>query len=230
MAIQVVGNGGTIAEVGASFRELLVGARPLSYGALGHYKVSPTTASMAAGLGAAAAIFQNRWADASARLQVTTRFSLDGMIATTAFAVGRILFEMMVAHGGSYTVQANSGTTFSFATNNQKQRTSMGISLFNTAGVMQISTTAALTAGTHTLDGQPHGQINTHSSAGTSGATPIVGSIYLPKNEFFDPGVADGDHPLVFAQNEGFILRATVPGTGVWILGLTHRWAEVAVY
>lgn len=228
MAIQVIGNGGTIAEVGASFRELFVGARPLSYGALGHYKVSASTGSMAAGLAANSAIFQNRWADASSRLQVTTRFYADGMIATTAFAVGQISFNFVVVR--SYTVQANSGTTFSFAINNQKQRTSMGTSLFNIAGVMQIATTAALTAGTFTADGLAHGQINTHSSAGTSGATPIVGSIYLPKNEFFDPGVADGDHPLVFAQNEGFNLRATVPGTGVWILGLTHRWAEVATY
>jgi hypothetical protein len=227
MGIQVIGNGGTIAEVGASFRELFVGARPLSYGAFGHYKFSTRTGSMAAGLAAAAAILQYRWADAT-RLAILTRLYADGMFASTAFAVGQILFEMMVAR--AYTAQAASGTNIAFTGNNQKQRTSMGTSLLNASGLVQISATAALTAGTHTLDAVAHGQINSHSSAGTGGATPIIGNQFLPKNEFFDPGVGDGDHPLVFAQNEGFIVRATVPATGVWVLGLTARWAEVASY
>jgi len=34
----------------------------------------------------------------------------------------------------------------------------------------------------------------------------------------------------LFAQNEGFVIRATVPATGVWNIGFTVKWAELAAF
>jgi hypothetical protein len=36
--------------------------------------------------------------------------------------------------------------------------------------------------------------------------------------------------PMVLAQNEGVVIRATVPATGTWGHGVTMAWSEVATY
>lgn len=225
MGIQVIGNGGTVAEVdGAGFRAIRTTPRPTEFGALGHYKASVVTGSMTAGLASNSEIFQFRWTDAT-RLAVITKVALDGLIATTAFAAGQILFTSTVAR--SFSGAGTGGNTLSLTGNNQKMRTSMGSSLL---GELRYASTSALGAGTKTLDAGFVGQINSHSSAGTGAATPIIGNQYLPSLDLFTPDPGAGEHPLVLAQNEGLVIRATVPGTGVWILGMTIRWAEVAAF
>ena len=103
----------------------------------------------------------------------------------------------------------------------------MGTSLM---GEIRVVTTAALGAGTKTLDTQEIGRITTHSSGGTGSATPIIGSIFLPIYDLFEQDAADGEHPVVLAQNEGLVVRCTVPGTGIWNIGFTFKWAEVSAY
>jgi hypothetical protein len=39
-----------------------------------------------------------------------------------------------------------------------------------------------------------------------------------------------GEHPLVLAQNEGFVIQATVPATGVWFFAVKVDWVEIATY
>ena len=34
--------------------------------------------------------------------------------------------------------------------------------------------------------------------------------------------------PVVFVQNEGFLVRATVPATGTWTFSVIIEWLEVA--
>jgi hypothetical protein len=36
-----------------------------------------------------------------------------------------------------------------------------------------------------------------------------------------------GEWPLVLVQNEGFIIRATVPATGTWEFGVLLEWSEI---
>jgi hypothetical protein len=103
----------------------------------------------------------------------------------------------------------------------------MGASL---AGEVRIATTAALGAGTKTLDTQDIGWIVTHSSGGVSVAAPIIGSSYLPTPVLWTAEIANGEHPVVLAQNEGVIVRATVPATGVWNLGMRIKWSEVTAF
>jgi hypothetical protein len=47
--------------------------------------------------------------------------------------------------------------------------------------------------------------------------------------EFFKPEWS-GEWPLVLAQNEGFIIRATVPATGTWDFAVTMEWSEVSAF
>lgn len=227
MAIQIQGNGGVVAEVdGTAFRALRNTNRPIDHGSLGHYKASVVTGSMAAGLGADSEILQFRWTDAT-RLAVITKLTLDGMYATTAFAAGAMRIYATIAR--SFTVAGTGGGTLTITGNNQKMRTSMGTTLL---GELRTATTAALTAGTKTFDGAAVGQANAHS-AQFGIAAPVIGWVgpaFGPNTDLLVPDLGDGEHPVVLAQNEGLVVRATVPGTGVWVLGMSIRWAEVTAF
>ena len=52
---------------------------------------------------------------------------------------------------------------------------------------------------------------------------------WIPMVDLFhaDPG---SESPLVLAQNEGFVIRATVPATGTWQFGCTVTWTELTAY
>lgn len=225
MGIQIQGSTGTIADVGGTgFRALITTNKPYEYGALGHYSISAETTAMAAGLAANSEILQIRWTDAT-RLCLIQKITIEGIYATTAFAVGAIRFTATIAR--SFSAAGTGGTALTLTGNTNKMRTSMGTTLM---GEIRVATTAALGAGTKTLDTNFIGAINSHSSAGTGAATPIIGSIFLPSYDLFEQDSADGEHPAVLAQNEGLIVRATVPATGVWTASIRVKWAEVASY
>lgn len=225
MAIQVQGNGGVVAEVdGSSHRALRTRNAPIDVGSLGHYQIAVQSGAIGAGAAANSEVLQIRWTDAT-RLCVPLKLTCNGMRATTAFVAGAIDIRATIAR--SWSAAGTGGGTATLTGNNQKLRTSFGSSLM---GEIRTATTAALGAGTKTLDSQDIGLITTHSSGGTGSATPIIGSIFLPIYDLFEQDMADGEYPVVLAQNEGIAVRCTVPGTGVWNIGFTFKWAEVTAF
>jgi hypothetical protein len=66
--------------------------------------------------------------------------------------------------------------------------------------------------------GQISLSFGTATSVQYTGPVPMFGE---------DPGP---EMPLLLAQNEGFVLRATVPATGTWQFGVTVVWAEITAY
>ena len=197
--------------------------RPFAPG--NHYAVAVQTGAVGAGASANSEVLQFRWDD-DTKLALIEEVTVTGMIATTAFAAGAITLKMTVSR--SFTADGSGGTALEFGgdsnVDNAALRTNMGDSA---VGDFRIATTAALTAGTQSLEANDIGQITTHSSGGTGAATPIIGSIYLPTNTLFKADFGAGHYPLVLSDNEGFVVRATVPATGVWILGLLVKWAEI---
>lgn len=218
MAIQLQGNGGTVAEVdGTNFRALRTTLRPIDYGALGAFRVSGLSGTMAAGLAANAEVFQFRWVDAT-RLCVITSVIWDGLSGSaTAFAAGFAKVDLIIAR--SWTADGSGGSTLTLAGNNQKMRSNMNTTL---VGGARIASTAALSAGTKTLDTQAVGQYS--AAIGTATSTQ-----WIPQVDLFhvDPG---GETPIVLSQNEGIVVRASVPATGTWQFGVTVSWAEVTDY
>lgn len=198
---------------------------PAVYGAAGHYAVATATGAIAAGMATNGQLLHFRWTS-------TTQFALinevlvTGMRATTAFAAGTINMEMVVAR--AYTAVGSGGTAIEFGgdsnVDNAALRTNMADSAVND---LRIASTAALTAGTQALEANAIGQIITHSSGGVGSATPIIGSLYLPHNVLFKADASSGLYPLVLTKDEGFVIRATVPATGVWNAGFLVRWAEI---
>lgn len=226
MAIQVIGNGGTVAEVGASFRELLVGPRPISYGALGHYRASVVTGTLAAALAAGAQLWQLKWTDATrlgALLRLRCRFlpltPFTGATLSDHTSVDAFQARSFAGGGG--------GTTLTLSGNNQKARTSMGSSL----ATVNVATTAALTAAT-TLDAQPFAQ-SLRKGNRVNPASATEETIQPAQDGLnYEPNISDGEHPITFAQNEGVVVRnRTVwPAAGTGILLIEYVLAEVNTF
>jgi hypothetical protein len=218
MAIQLQGNTGVVAEVdGTNYRAMRTTLRPMDYGALGSYRVGALSGTMAAGLAANAEVFQFRWTDAT-RICVVTSVDWNGLSGSaTAFTAGFAQVSLWIAR--SWTADGAGGTAVTPTGNNNKMRTSMSASLLGSA---RISSTAALTAGTKTLDANSVG--NYSASIGTT-----TSQQWLPQTQLWhaNPG---SQSPLIMAQNEGFVIRASVPATGTWQFGITVAWTELEAY
>jgi hypothetical protein len=216
--------GAAQANVGAAAAVPLHAApKPHPYGVFGHYQLAIQTGAIAAGAASNSELLHFRWTD-TLRSAHIARVWLTGIRATTAFAVGTI--DVMLTRATAWTANGTGGTSLTISSPSFELRQApMGVT-----GVadLRIATTAALGVGTKTLDTYDMGQITTHSSGGVGSATPIIGSIYLPTLELFTAYTEAGFHPLSLDPNEGFVVRATVPATGVWNIGIAIKWAELA--
>lgn len=216
MGVKIIGGASdSLAEVGSVNKALRVTAFPYDYGVLGSYKMGHASAIMAAGLSSASPILSFR--NSSANLAVIRRvtFSMAGL--ATAFTAGQALFNLFAAR--SFSASDTGGGALTQTTNNGKLRTSMA-----TTGIAEIrgSSTAALSAGTRVKDATPLAVL-------TVGLGVVVSTIYIPPQTVFLGGDTDG-HPLVLAQNEGFVIEATVPATGTWVFGCNIDWSEMAAF
>lgn len=214
MAIQILGNGGVIAEVDANSRALRVNPRPIDVGSLGAYSWDSITGTIAAGAGALSVWLSFRWGDAT-RTALIRKVRV-GLQSLTGFTAGNGLIDMIIARG--FTASDTGGTNATPSGNNQKLKTSFGSTLVTD---LRISTTAALGAGTRTLDTAPiASQIFSVNATANSVQLPTA-DIYLPM---------DDGWPVTLVQNEGFLLRATVPATGTWNARARVYWEEVASF
>jgi hypothetical protein len=198
-------------------------AKPTAFGALGQYTYGGFTGILAAALGANSEIFQYRWTHAS-NLAVIRKVRISACVSTTFFAAGvPVQIDLVKATG--WTVAGTGGTAITPAAL-LKRRTSMGSTLV-ASGDIRISTTAALGAGTKTLE--------TLALSSIAAPGPITaslnGQIIPPGTVLWQAEVGDGEHPLVLAQNEGFVIRSVaVPATGTWTVAVNVDWAEVTAY
>jgi hypothetical protein len=178
---------------------------------------------MAAGLGLASPIYSWRWAVApqtppNVSLALVRRITIAAATSGTAgFAPGLATFSMYVAR--AFTAPDTGEITTPLAGNAAKLRTSMASSLAQ----IQHSQTQSLTPGTRTLDASPVGTFTI--AAPTSIFTQFM---TVPPMKLFEK--LQGEHPLVLAQNEGFVIQATVPATGTWTFVVNAEWDEVPIF
>lgn len=224
MAIQVQGQGGVVSDVdGTTFRALRVTPRPVDHGSLGAYCWGGFSGIIPAALGANSEIFQFRWTDAT-RFAVIRKIRISAAVSTTFFAAG-VPIQLDVVKSTAWSAQGTGGTGVTPAAT-LKRRTSMGSTLL-AAGDMRIATTAALGAGTKTLEANSLVSIIAPGPITAS----LNGQIIAPGTILWQAEVGDGEHPLVLVQNEGFVIRSVaVPATGTWMAAINVDWAEVSAY
>lgn len=219
MALQIQGNGGTVAEVdGSTFRAIRTTSRPTDYGALGSYRLA-TTVALVVTQAANGTLFSFRWGDAT-RLCMVNYIRLQCL--QTAAATATIMPSFEVLQARSFTVSDSVGTALTLTGNSFKKRTSMGTTLVT--DIRKSAAAAGLTAGTRTLDADPIFQMPTQQTITTPNTVNFLADLDLTNG---------GDHPLIFAQNEGFIVRGPTVvfgAAGTANLIVDVAWTELASY
>ncbi len=224
MGIQWEGFGGVIADVGGTtFRALNTSVKPIDHGAFGHYSWGALSGIIPAALTANSEILQFQWTDAT-RYAVIRKIRMSACVSTTFFAAG-VPLQFDLVKCNTWTAVGTGGTRPAVAAL-LKKRVNMGSSLL-AANNIGVATTAALGAGTKTLEGTPMQALVAPGPITAS----LNGQIVAPGTIFQQFEVGDGEHPLVLHQNEGFIIRAVaVPATGTWMAAFQVDWAEVTAY
>lgn len=226
MSVQIQGNNGVVAEVdGSTYRAVRVAGRPLDVGSLGHYRLGMTTGTIAAALAANGELFQFRWTDAT-RLCVVQKVLVSAGANVAATAAALVNLDLTIAR--SFSASGSGGTTATITGNNQKTRTSMGTTLL---GEARCATTAALGAGTKTLDSQSIG--NVAIGIGTGAITTTHNLQLIDKIDLLEVDADSSMHPIVLAQNEGLVVKngATIwPAAMTWNLSVTVVWAEISAF
>lgn len=224
MPLQVIDSNGVGWKMsGTTFGAARTENKPIEYGALGAYTYGGFTGILPAALAANSEIFQFRWADAT-RLAIIRKVRISASVSTTFFAAG-VPVQIDLVKSTGWTVAGTGGTALTPAAL-LKRRTSMASTLV-ASGDIRIATTAALGAGTKTLE--------TLSLSSIVASGPITaslnGEIIAPGTILWQAEIADGEHPLVLAQNEGFSIRSVaVPATGTWQCAISIDWTEVTAY
>lgn len=181
---------------------------------LGSYCMGANTGTMAAGLAGGSPVYSFRYGGAN--LAIVRKVSAEADDITTAFVAGAAKFDLFAAR--SFSASDTGGTAATLTGNNGKLRTSFATTAISD---LRISSTATLTAGTRTLDAQPLASVE------FAVATSIDAGL-LPTTDLIRQNV--GESPLVLANNEGFVIQATVPGTGTWVAAVRTCWDEVSAF
>ena len=181
MAVIEGGVSAALAGVGAEAMSPLHTLRAhIPVGAGGAYRVGQTcTGPMAVSLGANSEIFQFRYVTAASRLGLVYKVSISAGANAAATAAANLAFKLTIAR--AWTAAGSGGTRLNLVGNNQKLRTSYASSEVQDIG---ISSTAALTAGTKTLDSNDAGGVA--FSVGTGAITTSLPLTFLPKTALFD--------------------------------------------
>ena len=208
------GASGIDADVDTTFKALRVSIRPAEVS--GWFSVGARSGAATA-VAAAGAVFSLR--QLASTLLIVRRIGV-GFIATTGFtAAQELAYALFVAR--AFTASDTGGTAIALTGSNAKMRTSLGTP---TSVDARIATTAALTAGTKTLDAT--------ALAMTGGyALTTAGLVLAPSlNNLLSHDA--GDYPLVLAQNEGLnVQNAILMGAaGVGTIYVNIELAEAAAY
>lgn len=219
--IKLQGEAGYTPEVEQNSKALRVVQRPQDLALGGHYKVSALTGIMAAGIAGASEILQFRWLSTTHNAKID-RVRLRAAVLGTAFTAGTVTFAMTIARG--WTVVGTGGGVVTATGNQLKLRTSQLTSQMATAseanGSIRVATTAALGAGTKTLDSAPVGSF----IAGVPN-TAFIDMLAGHNGILFEK--LPGQEPITLAASEGFSIITTVPATGTWTAHIEVDWREV---
>ena len=221
--IQLVDALGNLLKVGQDFGAAKTENKPIDMQGLGAYSWGGFSGILPAALAANSELFQFRWADAT-RFAVIRKIKISAAVSTTYFAAG-VPVQIDLIKSSAWTVQGTLGTGITPAAT-IKKRSAMPSTLL-AVGDMRMATTAALGAGTKTLEA--------NAMCAVVASAPITASLYgsiIPAGTvLWQSEIADGEHPLVLAQNEGISIRSVaVPATGTWTVAIEIQWAEVVSY
>lgn len=211
MAIQNQGFSGVVSEVDTTFRaqrSTLRSGEAINWNRVGG------TSGLLTGVAAAGPVFSFRNTGSNPILVDLAQL---GFVTTTAFTTAQGL-QYQLIKANSFTASDTGGTALYTAGANKMRNSLTNIT---SAPDIRIASTAALTAGTRTLETVPLSSVNGSSTAVATG---------LPIQDLLRS--QPGEYPLVLAQNEGFVIvnGQAMGAAGVINLQVNIRFAEVTAY
>lgn len=211
MPIQKQGATGAVQEVDPTKQAARVTLRPAE--CIGYYSVAGTSGALTA-VAAAGPVFSFR--NTGANLLIVRNVRV-GFVTTTAFTAAQGLAYSMVK-ANSFTASDSGGALLYVAGSNKHRNAFTNVT---SPPDIRIAATAALAAGTRTLE-----TVSMSIAGGTSNA---VGAS-MPITDLFENDA--GDHPLVLAQNEGFIVTNLIAmgAAGVIQLHVGVEYMEASAY
>lgn len=222
MAIQIQGNGGTVAEIGGTtFRGQHIHSKPLEYGALGHYRVAFRFALVNSQAGNSK-LFEIRNTHAT-NLIIPTRLNIRWV--QTAAHTAAIEDSLDVYKLTGFTVISTTNTVTPTVS---VKRASMAAAPGGAAvrHVTAAGVAGGMTGGTSTKDGSPIHQLPKWLLA----AVPTASEPVFSFSDVLDD--VNGTHPFVLVQNEGILIenRAALGAAAGSTVYVDFSWAEVTAF
>ena len=222
MAIIQSGLSGTsLMTVDPTLTAARISPRPIEQ--LGTYQVGLLTCAIT-GVAAGGPLFSMRFVAGTvgtqAQIAIIQKITINYVLTTGFTTAQQIGFNAFVAR--SFTASDSGGSSVTLSGNNNKNRTVMPTSQISVTGDMRISSTAALTAGTRTLDTNAFAVTN-----GWAGSTLLTtGVVPLQQVELYQNGGTE--YPIILANNEGIVITNAVAmgATGVMTVAINIEWTE----
>lgn len=208
---------------GMVFTPQHVASGPLSVGAGGGYRISMTSGTIAASLGANSELAQFRYVTVAARVCLVFGVTVSAsMIATPTAGTTPVNMQLVGKIARAWSVDGTGGTLATLTGNNQKLRTAHATA----EASFRMATTAALGAGTKTFDAQNFGGV-------TGGiyfdlAAGDANNQLIPQTNLLGEFTGGLAFPLTLANQEGFSILSGValPATMTWTLVANVLWGE----
>lgn len=198
---------------------------PIPVGTGGAFRISMVSGTIGAALAANSELFQFRYVTGASRVCLVHGISVSAALNVAATAAALLSLRATIAR--AWTADGTGGTAATLTGNNQKLRTSHTTSEVLSA---RMATTAALGAGTKTLDSQDIGGVS--YSALTGAITVATNGVLIPKTNLLGDFAGSLAFPLTLANQEGFVVRSGIanPATMTWALTIDVAWSEVQAF
>lgn len=198
---------------------------PLPVGTGGAFRYSSFSGVIPAALAANSELFQFRYVTAASRVCLIHGISISAGANVAATAAALQALRATIAR--VWTADGSGGTPATMTGNNQKLDTSFAAA---SEATCRIATTAALGAGTKTLDAQDIGGVS--YGVGTGAITTALNLNLFPKTNLLGDFSAGLAFPNVIRNQEGFVIRSGLigPATMTWQLTVDVAWSEVQAW
>ena len=198
---------------------------PLPVGTGGAFRLSMVSGTIAAALAANSELFQFRYVTGASRVCLVHGISVSAGANVAATAAALLSLRATIAR--NWTADGTGGTAATLTGNFQKLDTQHATSEVSSA---RMVTTAALGAGTKTLDTQDIGGVS--YGVGTGAITAALNLTLVPYTNLIGEFVGSLAYPLVLRNQEGFVVRTGIinPATMTWALTVGAAWSEVTSF
>lgn len=194
---------------------------PLPVGTGGGFRYSSFTGTIPAALAANSELFQFRFVTGASRVALVHGISVSAGANVAATAAALQAIRATIAR--SWSADGTGGTAATMTGNNQKLDTQHATA----EATCRIATTAALGAGTKTLDSQDIGCVS--YGVGTGAITTSLSLNLFPKTNLMGEFSGSMAFPIILRNQEGFVIRSGLigPAAMTWQLGIDVIWSEV---